>query len=315
VERRPLDRIVLERFDRHWDRTAGLLDRIVYRPFTDEMARLANLRAGEVHIIDIPPVTEVPALRTDARVRLLERESLAWQGMWLHVNGPPFNNRALRQALNAAIDRRTLVRVVFGREATPANGPFPPGLLGHDAGPNNRIPERNLELARTRLREGGQPAGFAFTLTVPPGRQPQQVAQVIQSMAADVGIRVSIEIVEFGALLSRLRTQRFEAALLGWSGRPDPDANIHSFFTTAGGLNMSGYSNPRVDALLDAARILMGSEHRRRAYADALTIINEDLPYLFLWWPGEFKAMSPQVQGFVHISDGMMRLRHVWLRR
>ncbi|MDR7543698.1 MAG: ABC transporter substrate-binding protein, partial [Armatimonadota bacterium] len=244
-----------------------------------------------------------------------ETNGLEWQGMWLMVAGPPFNNRALRQALNATIDRRTLVRVVFGDTALPANGPFPPGMLASDAGPNARIPERNLDLARAKLREGGQPNGFAFTLKVTPLRVAQQVGQIIQSMAAEAGIQVNLEIVEFGTLLSQITppTHRFQAALLGWSGRPDPDGNIYAFFVTGGGLNNSAYSNPRVDSLLDAARILTTPDHRRRAYAEVLTILNEDLPYFFLWWPKQYKTMSPKLQGFVLVPDGMMRLRSVWL--
>lgn len=225
VEKRPQERIVLERFDRHWDKAAGFVDRIVYRPFTDGQARLANLREGELDIIDTVEPTDVPELKRDTRVKMLATEGLGWQGIWLMVQGPPFNNRALRQALNATIDRRTLVRVVFGETATPANGPFPTGMLASDAGPNNRIPERNLDLARAKLREGGQPAGFVYTMKITPGRVPQQIGQIVQSMAGEAGIRVHLEIVEFGALLSQLASLRYEGALLGWSGRPDPDGN------------------------------------------------------------------------------------------
>ncbi len=313
VEKRPQDRIVLERFDRYWDKNAALVDRITFRPFIDEAARLANLRAGELDVIDQVAPSDVPQLKTDARVRLLEREGLGWQGIWLMVQGPPFSNRALRQALNATIDRRTLVRVVFGETATPANGPFPTGMLASDAGPNGRIPERNLDLARAKLREAGQPSGMAFTLKITPGRVQQQIAQIVQSMAGEVGFRVSIEIVEFGTLLSQFVERRFEAGLLGWSGRPDPDGNVYNNFVTGGGQNRSAYANQRFDALLDAARILTTAEHRRRAYADALAILNEDLPYLFLYWPKEYKVISPKVQGFVQNPDGMIRLRNVWL--
>jgi len=313
VEKRPQDRIVLERFDRHWDKTAGNADRILYRPFTDENARVANLRAGEIDIINLVPSTEVPKLRTEANIRLLERAGLGWQGMWIMVQGPPFNSKSLRQALNASIDRRTLVKVVFGETAEPANGPFPPGMFTYAIPANSRVPERNLDLARQKLRDGGQPNGFAFTLKITPGRQPQQVAQVIQSMAAEVGIKVNIEIVEFGALLNQLNTQKFEASLLGWSGRPDPDGNIYGFFVTGGGLNNSAYANPQVDTLLDAARILTTPDQRRRAYTDVMNLLDDELPYLFMWWPKEFKAMTIKLQGFEHVPDGMIRLRHAWL--
>jgi peptide/nickel transport system substrate-binding protein len=312
IERRVQERIVLERFDQHWDKALGNIDRIVYRPFTDEQARLANIKAGELDVIEQIPPIEAANLKSDSRFKLYERGGVGWNGLWVNVQGAtPFANRALRQAFNATIDRRTMVRVVFGDAAYPANGPFPPGLLGYDAGSNGRIPERNLDLARAKLREAGQPEGFAWTLTILPGRVSQQIAQVLQSMAAEAGIRVNIELVEGGALLEKYRSRRFDATLATWSGRPDPDGNIHSFFVTGGGFNYSNYSNSRVDAMLDAARILTAPDHRRRAYADILTVLNEDLPIIFLWWPKEYKLLSPKVQGFVHISDGMMRFRHV----
>ncbi len=313
VEKRPQDRIVLERFDRHWDRTAGNIDRIIYRPFADGTARVANLLAGELDVIDQIPPTEQARVKGNSSIRLLERAGLGWQGMWIMVAGPPFNNKALRQALNAAIDRKTLVRVVFQDTVEPANGPFPPGMFTNAIPANARIPERNLDLARQKLREGGQPSGFAFTLKITPGREAQQVAQVIQSMAGEVGIRVNLEIVEFGALLSQLDAGRFEASLLGWSGRPDPDGNIYGFFYTGNPLNNSKYSNPNVETLLDAARILTTADQRRRVYTDVMNILNDDLPYLFMWWPKEYKVLGPKLQGFVHISDGMMRFRHAWL--
>ncbi len=313
VEKRPQDRVVLERFDRHWDKNAGYVDRITFRPFPDEQARVANLRSGEIDIINIVPATEVAALKTDARLKLLERGGLGYQGIYINVSAPPFNNRALRQAFNATIDRVTLARVVFGDTVTPANGPFPKGVLGYDSGPNSRIPERNLDLARAKLREAGQPNGFTFTLKTGTGRIEQQVAQVLQSMAGEAGIKINIEILEFGTLLSQLDAHRYEAGRLGWSGRPDPDGNIYGFFVTGGGLNNSAYANPQVDTLLDAARILNTADLRRRAYADVLNVLNEDLPYVFLWWPKEYKAFTPKLQGFVHNSDGMLRLRTVWL--
>src|SRR2546427_2425707 len=255
VEKRPQERIVLERFDKHWDKNAGNIDRIIYRPFTDENARLANLRADELDIIDQVGPTEIPKLRTDPVLRLLDRSGLEWQGMLIMVAGPPFNKKLLRPALNATIDRRTLVNVVFGETALPANGPFPPALFTYDVPANSRIPARNLDLARQRLREAGMPNGFSFTLKITPGRVAQQIAQVIQSMAADASIKVNIEIVEFGAILSQGDAHKFEAILLGWSGRPDPDGNIYGFFVTDGGLNTRAYSNPKVDPRLDAPRM------------------------------------------------------------
>ena len=313
VEKRPLESITLERFDKHWDKNAGLVDRIIFRTIVDENARVANLRAGEVDIIIEPPPTEVPKLKSEPNIRLYERPGLAWLACYLMVAGPPFNNKALRQAVNAAIDRRTLARVVYGETVLPANGPFPPGQFTHDILANARIPERNLDLARQKLREGGQPNGFAFTLLVSQERVRQQGGQVIQSMLGEVGINVNIQIIEFGAQLSATEAHKFDATLLGWSGRPDPDANLYQFVITGSLNNRSAYSNPKLDTLLDAARVLTTPDLRKRVYAQIMDILNDDLPMLFLNWPIEYKATRSNVQGFVLVPDGMLRLRTVWL--
>ena len=67
-----------------------------------------------------------------------------------------------------------------------------------------------------------------------------------------------------------------------------------SFFVTGGGLNNSAYANARLDTLLDAARILTRPDQRRRVYADVMNILNEDLPYLFLWWEDMAMALRKQ---------------------
>ncbi len=311
VEKRPLESITLERFDRHWDKSAGHVDRIIFRTIVDENARLANLRAGELDMMTDPPPTEVAKLKTEPNIRLLERAGLGWQALYFMVAGPPFNNKALRQAVNAAIDRRTFTRVVFGDTVIPANGPFPPGQFTYDLPANSRIPERNLDLARQKLREGGQPNGFTFTLLTPPSRVQQQAAQVLQSMLGEVGIKINIQIIEFGAQLSVTESHKYESTLLGWSGRPDPDANFYSFVVTGGPNNRSAYSNQKVDVLLDAARVLTTPDQRRRAYGQIMDMVNDDLPLLWLYWPKEYKALRSNVQGFVHVSDGMLRLRTV----
>jgi peptide/nickel transport system substrate-binding protein len=315
VEKRPQERVVLERAERHWSQPSGYVDRIIYRPFNDEQARVANLLSGEIDIINRVPPTEVARLKANANLRVLEKPGPGWQGMYLNNAAPPFNNKALRQALSAAIDRRTLLRVVFGDTVDPINGPFPPAMWTYDIPQNARIPERNLDLARAKLREGGAPNGFSFTLKTGPGRIAAQIAQVIQAMAGEVGIKVNIEVVEFGTLLSQTvpRTGRYDATLLGWSGRPDPDGNIYVFFVSNGTQNRANYANQRVDDLLEAARVLTTQDLRKRAYAQAMAILAEDVPMLFFYSEKEYKAMGLKVQGFPHVPDGMMRFRTVWL--
>jgi peptide/nickel transport system substrate-binding protein len=100
-----------------------------------------------------------------------------------------------------------------------------------------------------------------------------------------------------------------------WSGRPDPDFDVYPFVTQTGigGLNLAGYVNDRATALLDGARLLSGMAQRRRAYTEVSRIVADDVPYVFLYYPKEYKLVAAHVRGFVQVPDGMVRLRSVWL--
>ncbi|TLZ65110.1 MAG: peptide ABC transporter substrate-binding protein, partial [Methanobacteriota archaeon] len=233
--------------------------------------------------------------------------------IWLNVTKPPFDNKLLRQAFNAAIDRDAMANVVLQGAAYPAYSFFPNGTPAHD--PDWKVPRRNVALAKEKLQAAGRPNGFELTLLVDPTLEGQSIAQAAQAMASDAGIQVKIQIMEFGTLLGETESLKHQAAVLGWSGRPDPDFDIYPFVTQSGigSFNNAGYTNPRVQTLLDAARLLNDMNQRRRAYREVTQILADDLPYIWLYFPKEYKMMSMRVQGFIHVPDGMMRFRTVRL--
>jgi len=318
VEKIPQDHVTLQRNPGYWGKDEPYLDRIVYRPFVDDNARIANVKSGDIDIINIVPMPQVKALAQEAtkpgaRFRLLERGALQWLGVYLNVTKQPFDNKLLRQALNATVDRNVMANVILQGAAYPAFSFFPNGTPAHD--PTWKIPPRNLQLAKEKLQAAGQANGFTFTLLVEPRDERKLIAQAVQSMAAEVGIQAKIEIIEFGTLLEQTGRLQHQAAVLSWSGRPDPDFDIYPFMTEAGigSFNRSGYANPKVQQLLDAARLLNDMNQRRRAYSEVTKILADDMPFLWLVHPKEFKLVSPKLQGFINVPDGMMRFRTVWL--
>jgi len=172
-----------------------------------------------------------------------------------------------------------------------------------------------VRLAKEKLQAAGQPNGYALTMITGAAQQDQSVAQAVQAMAADAGIQVKIQIVEGGTFFDMTSHLQHQAALLFWSGRPDPDFDIYPFVTQSGmgGLNFSGYASPQVQALLDGARLLNDMGQRRRAYSEVTKILADDLPYLVLYFPREYKLVSTRVHGFTLVPDGLLRLRTVWL--
>ncbi len=318
VEKIPQDHITLERTADYWAKGLPYLDRIIYRPIVDDNARVANLKSGDIDIISGVPLPQVRQLAREAaqpgaRIRLLEHGAFQWDGMSLNTTRPPFDNKLLRQAFNATIDRDAIANAVLQGAAYPANSFFPVGTPAYD--PTWKVPPKNLTLAKEKLREAGQPNGFSFTLLSTAGEQRQAVAQAIQAMAAEVGIQVKIQLVETGVLGDEIQHLRHQTALMIWSGRPDPDFDIYPFVTRSGigAFNFAGYTNQKVEELLDTARYLNNMAQRRRIYSEVTKIVADDVPYVILYFPKEYKLVSPRVHGFVHVPDGMLRLRTVWL--
>ncbi len=318
VERVPQDHITLERNADYWQKGLPYLDRIVYRTFTDDSIRVANLKSGDVDIINIVPLPQVRQLAREAaqpgaRFRLLEHVTFPWTALSLNVSKPPFDNKLLRQAVNAAVDREALAGVVLQGAAYPAYAPFPNGTPAYD--PAWKLPPRSIAQVKEKLRAAGHPSGFAFTLLTQPGQMRAAVAQAVQAMLAEAGIQVKIEVGDEGTVIDAISHARHEAAVIEWSGRPDPDFDIYPFVTESGlgSFNYSAYTNPRVQTLLDAARYLTDMSQRRRAYAEVTRILADDAPYVWLYFPKEYKLVSTRVRGFVHVPDGMMRFRTVWL--
>ncbi len=314
----PQDNITLERNPRYWRKGEPFLDRIVYRPMTDDNARVANVKSGDVDIINLVPLPQVKALAREAasggaRFRLLEHGAFAWTGIALNVTRPPFDNKLLRQAFSATVDPQILVNAVLQGAAYPAYAPFPNGTAAYD--PAWRLPPRNVALAKEKLQAAGQPNGFTFTLLIMPGQQRQALAQAVQAMAADAGIEMKIQVLEQGVVIDQITHLQEQAAVIEWSGRPDPDFDIYPFVTQSGigSFNYTGYANERIQTLLDAGRVLQNMSQRRRAYREVVQILADDVPYVWLFFPKEYKLASTRLRGFVHVPDGMMRFRTVWL--
>jgi len=173
------------------------------------------------------------------------------------------------------------------------------------------VPEYDPEGAKDLLAEAGYPDGLTLEVQVPNTTVPLQLMQVIQSMAAEAGIEVEITSKEFATLLSDQSAGDYTASQIGWSGRVDPDGNIHQFVTTGGGINDSGYSNPEVDELLNAARTSNDLETRKQNYDAARDILDVDLPIVYLYHQTWIWALDAGIEGFTPYPDGMIRLEGV----
>jgi peptide/nickel transport system substrate-binding protein len=315
VERVQQDRIALERFADYWNADEIHLEAVTFLPIPDTTVRLANLRAGDLDMIERLAATDLASAEADANLTVVDITGLGYQGITMNVgNGPnseePFGQDArLRQALSLSIDRNALNQVVFEGAFTPGNQPVPPGATFYDA--RFPVPERDVEAARALLAESGFADGIELTVQVANNPVQTQVMEVVQAMASEAGIDISIRATEFATLLQQQTAGEYQGSQVGWSGRTDVDGNIHQFVTCEGGINDSGFCDPRVDELLDRARTSNDPQVRKEAYDAAREILNAELPIIYLYHPSWIWAMSANVEGFEAYPDGMIRLEGV----
>ena len=307
------DHMTLKRFDGYWEKGLPYLDEIVYKPIPDTTVRFTAMRTGQIDFMHQIAPKDVATAKAERGLRVSEIASLWWQAIHLNNQVPPFNNKALRQAMWYAVDRSVIQRVVYQGLGAIGWGPFPPSMWAQDR--EFADWKRDPAKAKAKLAEGGMPNGMTFT--VKGWNVPTQVQelQIIQAQLKDVGVEMKIELLEFGKLLADLNGHNFAALRLGWSGRPDPDGNAHVFLHSKGGLNRVRYSNPKMDELLDAARTEGDQAKRKALYAQVTRLAAEEVPYVFLHHDAEIKVWSDAVKGFEHLSDGMMRMKGVWLEK
>jgi peptide/nickel transport system substrate-binding protein len=317
VERIAQDRIVLEKFPQYWNVANVHVDRVVYQPIPDSSVRFANLQAGALDLIERMQPTDLAAAKRNARLRVVPVAELGYQGITFNVgNGeraksPIGSDKRLREAFDLAIDRAVINQVVYEGEFTPTAQAVPPASPFHNK--NLKASTRNLERAKALVAQSGVRTPIVVNLTTPPNPDLRQVAEIIQAMTKEAGFDVRINVMEFASSLNAAERGEFEAYILAWSGRPDPDGNLYVFVTKDGPQNYGKYNNPEIDALMDQQRTTADPAQRMAILEKVSTITAADRPLIYMWHRTNFIGHGQRVTGFVPVPDALLRLQGVRL--
>src|SRR5882724_1859908 len=270
VERVQQDRIVVEKFADYWNKANVHIDRIVYLPIVDSSVRLANLKSGGLDLLERLLATDIKDVRADSRLRLSTALSLGYQGIDINIGrgeaakGPLGQSAKVRQALSYAIDRDALTQVVFNGEFVAGNQWINPEHPYYQK--DFPVPKRDVAKAKALMKEAGINGRVTVDFMVPKGPESQAVAEMIQAMAAEIGIDMKIRVTEFATSLKQAEAGEYQAFFLDWSGRTDPDGNAYVFYICKGPQNNPGYCNPEVDRLLDDSRTVGDLAGRKAIY-------------------------------------------------
>ena len=316
VERVQQDRIVLDKFADYWNKDNVFVDRVVFRPIVESSVRLANLKSGGLELIERVLATDVKDIKADAKLRLATQTEIGYQGITLNIassdigkNGPFGKDPRVQQALEAAIDREALNQVVYDGQALPGNQWISPKNAYYQE--KFPVPKRDVARAKQLLKDVGVTTPVVVDFMVPNTPDTRQLAEVVQSMAAEAGFDMKIRVTEFATSLNEAEAGRYHAYVLAWSGRVDPDGNIYTFMHSTGPNNYSKFSDPDVDSALNAARAASTLAERKAAYEKVTAKALAGGGIIYLYHRPVIIAHTAKLDGYKQLPDGLVRLTGV----
>ncbi len=279
----PREQFTVERNDNYWGQRQHWA-RVTRRELTNPAARVAQLRTGQVDMIVRVPAADVQTLERDRSISVLKAETVyvfnlaldqrestpqvtARDGSRLAAN--PYRDPRVREAIDLAIDRRALAEVAMEGLGTPQSQMVTPGIFGYN--PNIAIPTPNVARARQLLAEAGYPNGFRMVLNFTNNRLPGDVGvgTGITQMLARIGLEVQAAGQPAAVIFPARARGELSNIMAGW-GTLTGEAN-YSYSANAhpnprelrmGAFNWTGYSNPDLDRLIQAANVELDDKKR-----------------------------------------------------
>lgn len=222
-----------------------------------------------------------------------------------NVNEPPFDDPKVRQAFNLALDKRRMVKLVFQDTVPVANGIVPPTMPGYenpDLSDYEFDPERALALiAESSYGDVTELPEITLNVSGSGGAVGPIIESIVESYKEYLGVEIAVEQTPWPEFLAELNKPNpsFQMYQLGWiADYPDPQNFLEVLFHTESAQNHGGYSNPKVDALLDQARVTLDQAERLKLYQQAEQLILEDAAWIPLYFGVENWLVKPYVRGF-----------------
>ena len=313
VERVPQDRIVLERYPNYWNKAAIAFEKVTYTPIPDASVRLANLRSGQLDFIERVAPSDMEGIAKEKKLKTLSFPEIGYQGITINIGksdrakqNPLGRDAKVREAFELSLDRAGLVQVVMDNEAIVGNQWVAPGNPFYAK--NVPVPRRDVEKAKKLLKEAGV-SNPSFTLMTPTTSDAQRIALVVQAMAREAGFDVKIQSTEFATSLNAADKGDYEAYVLAWSGRPDPDGNLYSFHACKQPLNYAGYCDAETDRLINASRAERDVGKRKALFEQIAARVLKERPVIYIYHRKWLYAFNPKLQGIRQIPDGLLRVQ------
>lgn len=300
----------------YYDADSVHLDSITYQIMSDANIRAANIRSGDVQVADSISPQDVDALQEEKGIGLLQSNSLGYQGLTVNMGfgdnpdnfkTPLGQDPKVREALSMAIDRKALVNTVFNGWFSPAcSGIAPDSPFASKA--SNECVDYDPEGAKKLLKDAGVELPLKVNMKVSNTQDTLRFAQAIQAATKEAGFEISVQPMEYTALLDAQDRGDYELIQLGWSGRVDPHGNLYTFHYPGAGNNVTGEDDDKLSDLLTRAGEATDMKERNDLYGQASQRIAEINSIIYLYRQKNLTAYTDDVAGIEVYSDGVVHL-------
>lgn len=300
-------RLVLEKFDKFYDPAEGLAPQFILRPIKETAARIAALEAGEVDWIEGVPTEEAARLSKIDGIVVAEQKTLNVWFIHLDMRKKPLDDVRVRQALNYAVDKESLIRDILGGAGEISYSPLSRQFGDFYAGDKVTHYDYNPQKAKDLLAEAGVGSGFEMPIYCPTSRQGQQkpleMLQFIQANWAAIGVKVEINEMDWSAFEDKRKKGEFPMASRGWTpSSADPDGvilqNFHSSMVPPTQRNVAYLQDPEVDKWIDAALGTTDHAERATAFIEAQKRIVDLAPWVFIDHEIRYEAYRSDLKGY-----------------
>ncbi|GGL99746.1 ABC transporter substrate-binding protein [Nakamurella endophytica] len=307
------DHITLKKYDGYFKKGEPYLDQVVFRFLAVDKSRIESLQSGQLDWIDAVPLDQLNALKSNPQYRYATSARAGIPDfLALNCSRAPFNNKALRQAIAAAVDRKEILDIAYfgageqGVMEVPSGSSWFGGTPPYANGPD-------LATAKQKMAEAGHPDGLTVTyLSLPQYPELQKTGVVLKEQLAKIGITVNIEQLEVTVWFDRYAKGDYDMTSAYWSGTIDPDNFYSTQLTTGSPNNDTKYSNPALDKMIATARATSDEAQRKTMYQDIRKIVWDDSPLVFLHYETINYLMSTKVNGSTVNPPLELRFGQVW---
>lgn len=321
VEWKKGDRIVLEANDDYWG-GRPFLDRLIFRVFPDDTARVMALLAGEVHgIADVTP-DNINMLKQEKRddLKVIANVGMNVGYISMNMDKKPFDNLKVRQAIAHSVNKEQIVKDIFKGMADPAKNILPPTLWGYNDDVKDY--EFDLDKAKQLLVEAGYPDGFETEMWYMPVSRPylpesKLVAQVIQRDLSKIGVKVNLLTFDWATYLSKMSDLEHTICMRGWMGdNGDPDNFLYVLFDKDQAVkgqarNSSAYRSEEYHNYMIEAQKTIDVKKRAELYKAAQQLFHDDMPAVPLAHGYNLALTKKNVVNFTFSSIGAVLFHKV----